>query len=77
MFYSSFNFIVYMNSSLSVSTPYFEQWIYGHFFKNSDTINIAYYYNRLNPPSPPSIHYGTPSNLHLQTYQSSFGWFLN
>ena len=73
MFYSNFNFIVYMNSSLIVSTPYFEQWIYGHFFKNSDTINIAYYYNRLNPPSPPSIHYGKLSILHPQIFQSSSG----
>jgi hypothetical protein len=28
------------------------------------------------PPTPPSIHYGTPLVLHPQTYQSSFGWFL-
>ena len=43
---------------------------------NSNNINIKYFNYELNPPFPPSTHYGKPLGSHPQIIQNSFGWFL-
>ena len=54
---------------------------YNLYFINILNFNIGNKVNIIchttNPPTPPSAHYGIPSTLHPQIYQSSFGWFLD